>query len=293
MNIKSLLSKSILELQKVGIPTPEIDAKVLLLSAMEKNSSFVYSHPDFLITNAQYSKFRRYIRKRKTGEPIAYIVGHKEFYGYNFFVNKNVLVPRPESEWLVEQGIEQIKKSKYDIRNTTYNVLDMGTGSGCIAIALFKELTTKNYQLSTRIYAVDFSSRAVAVAKKNAQENKAENIVFLNSNLFSNRRIKNKIFDLIIGNLPYVPHGKKTKIKSAIDFEPKEAIFAEDNGAAIIKKFLLESKSHTKPGSTILIELDPRNAKDLSAFAQAHYPTANIDPKRDLAGLDRYLMISI
>lgn len=298
MFLKSLLNKSILELREAGIETTELDAKILLMDTMSKKDSFVYSHPDFLVTNAQYAKFRRYIRRRKKGEPIAYILGHKEFYNYDFVVNKNVLVPRPESEWLVEKGIEFL--SQLSVINNQLSVLDMGTGSGCLIIALAKECE-KQFNPSTSLragkveqfnfYAVDSSKRAIVVAKKNLSLLKpVHSTLFLNSNLFSNRRIKNKKINLIVANLPYVPLPAK-KVKSSIDFEPKDAIFAGSNGTDVIKRFLVESKNHIQKDGLMLLELDPRNAHDLLKFANKIYPNAKINLSKDLAGHNRYLSI--
>jgi release factor glutamine methyltransferase len=296
MHLKSLLNKSILELRKAGIDTPDLDTKVLLVAAMAREDAFVYSHPDFLVTNAQYAKFRRYIRRRKCGEPIAYILVHKEFYGYNFLVNKNVLVPRPESEWLVDAGISFLQNYESRIMNNgkhNINILDMGTGSGCLAISISKELQTKNYQLPTKIFAVDSSKRAIVVAKKNSKLLKpVHSILFLNSNLFENLRVKSKKFNLMIANLPYVPPRIK-KVKSPIDFEPQDAIFAGNNGTEIIKLFLSESKYHIEKDGLILLELDPRNANDLLKYASKIYPEAKINLHKDLADHNRYLSITI
>lgn len=291
MNIKSILAKSTLELQQAGSPTPELDVKVLLFNAMEKGSAFVYSHPQHLITNAQYSKFRRYIRRRKKGEPIAYIVGHKEFYGFRFTLNKNVLIPRPESEWLVEKGIEFL--SRLPAVGYQLSALDMGTGSGCLAIALSKSILNTKYRIpnTVNIYAVDFNKRGLAIAKKNARRHKPEKIVFLKSDLFSNCRINNKIFDLMIANLPYVPFDDSVTAKNPIFFEPQDAIFAGNNGMAVIKQFLIDAKSRLSPTGAILIELDPRNANSLFNFAKKTYRKAKINLEKDLAGLNRYLII--
>ena len=293
MHLKSLLNNSVLELRKAVISTPELDVRVLLVAAMAKQDAFVYSHPDFLVTNAQYAKFRRYIRRRKKGEPIAYILGHKEFYGYSFLVNKNVLVPRPESEWLVEKSLDYINKSLYDIRHTSYEILDMGTGSGCIIISLAKEVEKLSNNSGLKFFAADSNKRAIGVAKKNLKLLKpVHSTLFLNSNLFSNTRLKNKKFDIIVANLPYVPPQLK-KVKSSIDFEPQDAIFARNNGTEIIKKFLMESKNHIKKDALILLELDPRNARDLLKYAKKTHPEAKINLSKDLAGHNRYLALEL
>ncbi|MCL5410786.1 MAG: peptide chain release factor N(5)-glutamine methyltransferase [Patescibacteria group bacterium] len=329
-NTLDILRRSILELKKAGIKSAEIDAKLLLTKSISKDDVFMFSHPEYLLTNQEYGGFRRLIRKRKTGEPIAYILGHKEFYGNDFIVNKNVLIPRPETEWLVERGIEFIKKrhsepefsgeesqpSKKDPsvspQDDNIQVLDMGTGSGCIIISLVKELTTYNLQLNTNFYACDISKKAIAVTKKNSKLHKVDNYVkFYVSNLFSNRLL-NKKFDLIIANLPYVPRSKiqspklsfesepessslrvEDKVLNPISFEPRNAIFAKDNGAEIIKNFLEQAQSRIAPNGLILLELDPRNAKEILSFAKKQYPNAKVKLEKDLAKLDRYIKISV
>lgn len=274
MNIKKLLSSSINELANSGIPTPDLDVRILLEAAIKRDNAFVFSHPDFLITNAQYSRFRRYIRRRKTGEPIAYILGYKEFFGLEFKVNKNALIPRPETEYLVEKGADFIKSRK------ECNVLDMGTGSGCIIISL-ASLANASF------YATDIFSKTLLIAKKNAKLNNVTNVQFYLSDLFSNKRLPNK-FDLIIANLPYVP---RSAVNFSVRFEPIDAIFANDNGTAIIKKFLIEAKDKINLNGMILIEADCRNAKKIFEFAKKTYPEAVAILEKDLAGLDRYISI--
>lgn len=321
MKIKKILQKASLELKEAGIPTSDLDARVLLEHSMAKDSVFLYSNPNGLLTNAEYAKFRSYIRKRKSGLPVAYIIGYKEFYGHDFIVNKNVLIPRPESEWLVEQALERIKgyvlsikqennDTKSLIPNTKYNILDLGTGSGCLIISIALDLSTNYQLLTTNYYASDISAKALSVAKKNSQRllaplldkersGEVNEIKFYKSDLFSNTRL-HKRFNLIVANLPYVPlvsppfqggvRGGASEAKNPIDFEPANAIFAPDNGASIIKKFLQESTKYLAKDGTILIELDPRNALELEKFAKKIYK--KVELKKDLARLNRYLIIS-
>lgn len=296
MNLQSLLNKSILEL-KPASSTPELDARILLENVIKKDSSFIFSHPEHLITHSQYSRFRSCIRRRKKGEPVAYILGEKEFYGHNFIVNKNVLVPRPETEWLVERGIEFLKNYQPLTTNHQLDILDMGTGSGCIIISIVKNLLSPNSQLPTPNYfASDISPKALKIARKNATLNNVKNIKFYISDLFSNRFLHKK-FDLIIANLPYVPHhqivgSQEHGVRSSISFEPQNAIFADDDGMAVIKKFLIQAKKHINESGLILIEADCRNAKKVFEFSKKQYPTAKIELKKDLAGLDRYVIIN-
>lgn len=317
MNLKYLIQKSALELKRAGIQTPDLDVSVLLKHAIEKNSAFIFSHPDYLITISQYQKFRRYIRRRIKNEPIAYIIGRKEFYGNEFTVNKNVLIPRPESEWLVEKAIGffqnhavptgrqesrimpclPVGRNQEDFQNHRINILDMGTGSGNIIISTVKNIHNPEFIIhNSNFCATDISKKALNVAKRNAEKLEVENIHFFQSDLFNNRKLPQH-FDLIIANLPYVPRSANKSVVNCqlsidpIDFEPQEAIFADDNGMAIIKRFLIEAKSKIKPNGMILLEVDCRNAKKLHEFAKKQYSTAQIKLEKDLAGLDRFIEI--
>lgn len=312
MNISSILQKSTIELNRAGVPTPDIDSRVLLEHALEKDTIFLYSNSTRPLTNLEYSRFRRYVRKRKKGIPVAYITGEKEFFGYNFLVNKNVLVPRPETEWLVEQAIINIEHRISTKSNSTINILDMGTGSGCIIISLAKEIfKLKASPIEFNFHASDISVKALSIARKNAKKILFEEsrelkkfslrsnnkIKFLQSNLFSNERLHKK-FDIIIANLPYVPKKHKLNtynsgLQDSICFEPQNAIFADENGAAIIKQFLAKAKDRLNQKGIILIELDPRNAKELKKEAQKIFTKAKTETEKDMAGLARYLIIAI
>jgi len=316
--IKTILSRATAELIRCGSDSARLDTKVLFEAAAQQDPTFLFSHPEAPMTNAAYQRFRRMIRRRKTGEPVAYILGHKEFYGNNFIVNKNVLVPRPETELLVDEALKiinnctQSPKAKFaksehkeiePCKNlkSRIKVLDTGTGSGNIIISLAKELENKPLNSLTNpqadLYATDISTKTLGVAKKNAALHGVKGqIRFYCSDLLANQLLP-KRFDLIIANLPYVPKEVKTQksgseMKDGVDFEPDQAVFAEDNGTAIIKKFLNGAKDRLSPNGAILLELDPRNASDLEQYARKSFPTANIKLSKDLAGLDRILTIS-
>ena len=205
MNLNKIFSSAINELSEAGIKTAEIDAKVLLRTVLNKDDVYLISHSDELITNAQYQKLRRYIRRRKKGEPVAYIIGHKEFYGLDFTVNKNVLIPRPETEVLIDQALTYLQTILPINRLTgqPVNIIDIGTGSGCIIISLIKNLPTAIRQ-PLAFFASDISQKALNTAKKNAEIHEVyDKIRFFKSDLFSNPRLPDK-FNLIIANLPYL-----------------------------------------------------------------------------------------
>jgi len=298
MNIGKFYQKAVRELRAAGIKTAELDTKVLLKFVLENDETFLLMHPEMPLTNYQLEKLNKLVKKRLNNEPIAYLTGHKEFFGHDFLVNKNVLIPRPESEFLVEKSLEYLKLK---IENCKLKILDMGTGSGCIIISLALELE-KQLNNGTieqlRFFASDISKSALNVAKRNAKKllsnstiQQYNNLRFYRSDLFSNHLLHKK-YDLIIANLPYVPSrdlGLGTC--DSIKFEPQDAIFANDNGSAIIKKFLIESKKYLNYDGVILLELDPRNADQIHNFAKKNFPAAIVKLKKDLAGLSRYLEI--
>lgn len=307
MKIDKILSSATDELLGAGIKSAEIDARVLLKFVLDQDDVWILSHNDALLSNSQYQKFRRLIRRRKKGEPVSYLTGHKEFYGYDFLVNKNVLIPRPETEMLVENSLKFLESNlKYYASNIKpVRILDIGTGSGCIIISLAKKLLATNFRLPTILNATDNSKKALTVAKKNAKLHQVDDqIKFYYSDLFSNKRLPKK-FELIIANLPYVPKVKaegrswKTEVRSqklevwsdTIKYEPREAIFANDNGTAIIKKFLNQAKDRIDSNGMIVLEVDPRNAKELIKYSKNIFTNGKVELIKDLAKLNRVIRI--
>lgn len=288
MNIRNLINRAVIELREASIPTPELDVKVLLSASLDKDSVFLLTHPENLLTNREYSKFRRLIRRRKALEPIAYILGHKEFYGYDFRVNKKVLVPRPETEFLVDKSLEIIKNN---INGKKATVLDMGTGSGCVIVSIAKTLFDTGYPMANiKFYASDSSKSALVIARKNAKNLYMNKYIrFFYSNLFLNKRLPKK-YDLIAANLPYVPMSSKKRKKLPIDFEPRDAIFAKNKGREIVFRFLDSFRTQIS-ARYLLLELDPRNIESIRKYTKNIFDNAQIEIKKDLAGKARYLFI--
>ena len=288
MTIKKTLIQSINTLTEAGIPNPELDARILVKHVTNLDEATLIKNMNQLISNRLIRRIETLVARRAQNEPLAYILVKKEFFGFNFMVNKNVLIPRPESEWLVEQSLDYLKNHKSKLKT----VLDMGTGSGCIIISIMRQLKEERSKLTVSAFAADNSAEALKVALQNAKNNGTLNIEFIESDLFKNISVDIK-FDLIIANLPYVPDNLTMEQSSnTILFEPQDAIFASDNGTSIIKKFLTEAKKHLKDmDSLILIELDPRNAEELAKFAKkAGYKADLIE---DLAGKKRYLKTAL
>lgn len=231
---------------------------------------------DWKLLKVKYSNLKRVVKKIEKNYPVQYLIGHVNFYGYKINVNKKVLIPRFETETLVEKTIKYIKKYKL----TKGSLIDLGTGSGCISIVLKKELEHLN------ISALDISKKALTVAKKNAKQNKAD-ITFIHDNIYKFNPI-NK-YDILISNPPYV---KETdKVSENIKYEPKKAIYANDSGLEYYKHIIKTCRKYLNKKNIIAFEIGYDQGEFLSKLAKKHFPKGKITIEQDLSGKDRYLFI--
>ena len=227
-----------------------------------------YLHPEDDLDKA--------IKRLNNGEPVQYIVGDVNFYGYIIKVNKNVLIPRRETEELVEKTLEYIKKHLSE----EINILDIGTGSGCIPITLKKQLP------KSKISALDISKEALELAKENAILNNVE-INYIQSDIFEN--IKEK-YDCIISNPPYIR--KDEEIMDIVkNNEPHLALYAEDNGLYFYKKIIKEAKKYVNQKFIISFEIGQEQGNDIIELAKEEFPFAKIVLEQDLQHLDRFIFI--
>ena len=216
------------------------------------------------------------IKRLNNGEPVQYIVGNVDFYGYKINVNKNVLIPRFETEELVFKTINLIKKNL----NKNIKVLDIGTGSGCISIALKKEIPGLD------ITAVDISEDALVVAKNNALENNCE-INFIKSDLFNN--IDDK-YDLIISNPPYISYDEQI-MDIVKKNEPHLALYAKNNGLYFYEEIIKNSSNYLNDKNIIAFEIGYLQANEIKKMSHKYYPNANIIIEKDMQEKDRFVFI--
>jgi release factor glutamine methyltransferase len=276
MQISNWLQEAIVKLNKHAITSATLDAEVLLSFVIKKPREFVLSHPEMVLTKEQIKSLEKLIDRRSKLEPIAYLTNHKEFFGLDFYVDKNVLVPRPETELLVETVIGNIES------DSSVTIADIGTGSGCIAIALAKNLP------KTKIFATDISKSALMVAKKNAEKHKIANqIEFKHGNLLD---VLDNPVDIIIANLPYVP---RSEYKKEISFEPEQALFGDYDGMEYLETIINQAPSKLTEGGIIVLEIHPPQSSEVKKIAQDYFPESNIQIKKDLAKKDRIVIAKL
>lgn len=237
--IKGILKEAQKKLENIS-DSPSLDAELLLAHCIEKDRTYLHTWPEKALTVDQYNCFHTFIQKRLTDYPIAYLLGTKAFWTLDLMVTPDVLIPRPETELLIETALEKIK----DIQNP--KILDLGTGSGAIALALASERS------DARIVACDYSSKALSIARKNAiKHNLDERVNFIESDWFSN--IEDTDYDLIVSNPPYI-ESNDPHLKAEIRFEPQQALVSEDDGYNDITHIIETTKSYLKPHAWLMLE---------------------------------------
>lgn len=247
--------------------SPRLDCLVLLSGVIKKPKSYILAHPEDKLSAQELEDLKTALKRRKQAEPIAYIIGEKEFYGRIFSVDETVLIPRPESETIID-----CLKSEY--AKQAGPILDIGTGSGCLAI-------TASLELNTEVDACDISKKALQKAKINIDTLKATVNLF-ESNLLNNI---NKKYSYYLANLPYLP--PDLKVDKGIDFEPKLALYADNNGLELISQLLKQLNKHAQQKSTIFIEaLEFQHEKIISLAAS--YGWSHLDTNDLILSLKNY-----
>ncbi len=284
-SVATVLTTATQTLSAAGCDTPQLDAELLLAFTLNQSRTWLLTHPEKSLNNPQLEQFLSLVERRRQHEPVAYIVGQKGFFGLDFLVTPDVLIPRPETELLVETALEIASGWETDAKPT---IVDIGTGSGCIAVSLAKNLARGNF------FAIDVSARALAVAQKNAVAHGVSNrIEFLQGSLLSPLP---EPVDMIISNPPYVsrPELQADNIMpDVVQYEPNLALDGGESGLEIIEQLLIQAAAKLKPGGSLLVEIGYRQGDAVKKLARANFPAATVTIKQDLAGLDRLLVVII
>ncbi len=264
------------------VPSPRLDAEVLLAHVLGWRRARLYAVPEFRLTEAQRQTFLAFAERRRRHEPVPYITGHREFYGLDFVVDRRAMIPRPETELLVERALESLTHVKVEAGALT--AADVGTGNGIVAICLAVHLP------QATICAMDVSIEALEVAALNVHRHGVSNRVhLLAANLLEPLHTR---VHLIVANLPYISTTRMASLASdVVDYEPRVALDGGADGLQHIRSLLAEAGRRLLPQGVILLEIGAYQGRKVSALAQQHFSTAQVDVLQDYAGLDRNVRI--
>ena len=316
MDVRNTLKKGLAQLREADVPSFTLAAELLLLHVLGRNRTWLYAHPEEPVTDAEAQKFSALLARRIAGEPTQHLTGHQEFWGLDFEVTPDVLIPRPETEHVIEVALDRLalrelragRPQKSD--GAGLRIADIGTGSGCIAIALAQELPAANF------LATDISPAALAVARRNAAKHGvADRIDFREANLLppvvaqhaapEPAKIQNNaapllhhspitshhspLFDLIASNPPYIGRREaETLPREVRDHEPAAALFGGEEGYELYAGLIAQSAQHLKPGGLLVLELGHNSLPAVQPLLDAK-DWANIGVTNDLAGIPRIL----
>src|SRR5579859_838999 len=298
MDIRTAFKLGIAQLRAANVSSYTLAAELLLLHATGRSRTSLYSHPEDQLTESESKNYFSLIERRASGVPVQHLTGKQEFWGLEFEVTPHVLIPRPETEHVIEVALDRL--ALRDLRITkTQNmsgeglfIADIGTGSGCIAIALAKELP------AAQIYALDISPAALAIAQRNASKlGSSDRITFLESNLLSAvsklsplaTRHSPLLFDLIVSNPPYIGHHEApTLAREVREHEPAIALFGSEEGYELYADLIAQSAAHLRPSGILVLEL----GHDSLPAVQPLFDTqgwTNVGVTNDLAGIARVI----
>ncbi len=261
-------------------PTARLEAEILLAGALGISRAGVLARLSDPLDNVAAARYAAMIARRAQGEPIAYILGHREFYGLDFLVDRRVLIPRPETELIVELALKALKK----IARLEPVIADVGTGSGAIALAL------AYHAPHARMLATDISPDALTVARMNAARlNLAERVEFFQGDLLEPLT---EPLDLVTANLPYIPLARLPQMPREIrEYEPRVATISGLDGLSLIRRLLEQVEAHVARAGVVLLEISEEQGIEAQQLAERFFPSAAIMLHRDLEGLDRVIEI--
>ena len=274
-DIRTLLHRTTRELTAGGSPSPRLDAEVLLMNFLKTDRVQLYMHPERELPEEECARFTPWVERRRRGEPVAYITGEKEFWSLFFEVNRDVLIPRPETECLIEEVLIYYGREAGHLR-----IIDIGTGSGAIGVVLAAEIP------AALVTATDISRGALEVARRNADRHGVTGrMEFLEGHLFASAIGE---FDVIVSNPPYIADDVYPLLPEGIRaFEPREALIAGPDGAAFHRKIIREGMGRLKPGGRIFLEIGERQKELVDFLFRDEGCYTDIYFRKDYGGMER------
>jgi release factor glutamine methyltransferase len=296
-SVRALLKFGITQLREARVPSFTLAAELLLLHVFGRDRTWLYAHPEEVVSDENARRFFALIAQRAAGAPTQHLTGKQEFWGLEFEVTPDVLIPRPETEHLIEVALDRLALRELragrpqTLSREGLHIADIGTGSGCLAIALAKELP------GAKFCATDISSAAVAVAKRNAARHGfSDQIQFVESNLLEclgvsslATRYSPLLFDLIVSNPPYIGRCEAAALPREVrEHEPEIALYGGEEGHELYPALIAQSAQHLKPGGILVLELGHDTLSAVQPLLDTGHWT-NVGVTKDLAGIPRVL----
>jgi len=279
VQLRQTLNAAVERLTSAGVPSPRMNAELLIMFTLECDRAYLYAHPERELTPDETQRYDEALARRATGVPAQYITGHQEFWGLDLIVSPAVLIPRPETEHVLETVLVLAKADRRD-RPSPHDVrlVDVGTGSGAIALALAKELA------SAEIHATDISSEALEVARANAARHElTSRITFHRADLLNG--LPHGEFDFVVSNPPYVGESEEDSVQLEVrKFEPRNAVFAGPTGLEVIERLIPQAQTALRPGGWLVFEISGTIAE---AVRHRLAGWAEIQLTNDLQGIAR------
>ncbi len=276
MPLKQALTSAITRLNAEQVPSPRMNAELLLMFTLGCDRAHLYAHPERELTADEQSRYDAVLTERARGVPAQYITGHQEFWGMDLIVTPAVLIPRPETEHVIETVLDGV--GRVPTPASLLHIADVGTGSGCIALALAKELP------QAEIHATDISSAALEVARANAARHQLESrIQFRETDLLAG--VQDNSFDFIVSNPPYVGESEVDQVQLEVrKFEPRNAVFAGPTGVEVIARLIPQAHAALKPGGWLVMEIGGSLADEVTALLNSWQ---NVAIRPDLQSIPR------
>jgi release factor glutamine methyltransferase len=290
-DVRAALKEGMAQLRAANVPSSTLAAELLLMHALACDRTWLYTHPEAELDASMAREYFRLIVRRAAGEPTQYLTGKQEFWGLEFEVTPAVLIPRPETEHVIEVALERLgpRGIKIDIRTgeptSPLRIADVGTGSGCLAVALAHELP------HAEIFATDISAAALEVALRNATRHRvASRIRFLEGDLLRPVPASPELFDLIVSNPPYVAQtDAATLAREVREHEPHAALFGGPSGIEMYEHLTQQADELLRSGGVLVLELGYNSAQHVRAILVKQGNWVNVSVTNDLAGIPRVL----
>lgn len=294
MEGRLFLFMQIIELMKkgkaalAGRETAVLDAEVLLSYVLRVNREYLIANREEEIDKFTCSLFGEYLKQMKSGKPIAYILGEKEFYGLNFFIDERVLVPRPETEHVVEKALDYLRAN--DESGKKFKVLDVGTGSGCIPISIAHGFSEAEGEI-VQIDAVDISEGALEVAKVNVSQYSFENLIHVFQSDLLEALEEGEKYDLIVSNLPYIGEVDGPVEENVKKYEPHAALYGGEGGLELYKKMFQQMREKEIGHEVVIGEFGFGQGEEMGELLSKNFDQ-RWSIEKDLAGIDRIFIVS-